>query len=863
MKFTLAWLKEHLDTDRALGEITDKLTMIGLEVERVEDMGKQLAPFTIARVVEAKQHPNADRLRVCMVDTGAGEPVQVVCGAPNARTGMKGVFVPPGAYIPGKDMTLQVGTIRGVESRGMLVSEFELRISDDHEGIIDLPDDAPVGESYAHYAGLDDPVIEINLTPNRPDCAGVHGIARDLAAADMGKFKDTAIKPVKGEFPCPVAVKIEAPELCPAFALRLVRGVKNGPSPAWLQKRLTAIGLRPINALVDITNFITYDRGRPLHVFDAAKVRGNLTVRRAQNGEKLLALDGKTYTLDDSVCVIADQDGVESLAGIMGGEKTGCSETTTDVLIESALWNEINIAQTGRKLGINSDARYRFERGVDPAFMMRGLELATQMVLDLCGGTPSEITATGPIVTLVRPAETLPVREQPSWLKWARKWAPRWLHKWLITPIFALFYNQYWSVPVSSAASSTYQVRSPEKVINFPLSEVERLSGLTVSLPDMRRVLERLGFTVAGRSERVKIAVPSWRPDVEGKADIVEEVVRIFGVDRVPSTPFDRGGAPRKPVLTPIQLRVRKAKRALAARNLVEAVTWSFISKAHAELFGGGKPELALANPIAADLSDMRPSLIPGLIAAAQKNADRSFPDAALFEVGQIFRGDAPADQFTAAAGVRRALAKPSGIGRHWTKHDAEVDAFDAKADALTVLTAAGAPAQALQVVPGGPPWFHPGRCGTIQIGPQNVLGHFGELHPGALEKLDAEGPLVGFEVILERIPEPKAKATRAKPALELSPFQPVERDFAFVVERSVKAADIVRAAQSADRKLITGITVFDVYEGKGIEPGKKSIAIAVTIQPRDKTMTDAEIEALAAKIVAEVGKRTGGVLRE
>ena len=383
MKFTLAWLKEHLDTDHALGEITDKLTMIGLEVERVEDMGKQLAPFTIARVVEAKQHPNADRLRVCMVDTGAGDPVQVVCGAPNARTGMKGVFVPPGAYIPGKDMTLQVGTIRGVESRGMLVSEFELKISDDHEGIIDLPDDAPVGASYAHYAGLDDPVIEINLTPNRPDCAGVHGIARDLAAADMGKFKDTAIKPVKGEFPCPVAVKIDAPELCPAFALRLVRGVKNGPSPAWLQKRLTAIGLRPINALVDITNFITYDRGRPLHVFDAAKVRGNLTVRRAQNGEKLLALDGKTYTLDDSVCVIADEDGVESLAGIMGGEKTGCSETTTDVLIESALWNEINIAQNGRKLGINSDARYRFERGVDPAFMLPGLEMATRMVLEL------------------------------------------------------------------------------------------------------------------------------------------------------------------------------------------------------------------------------------------------------------------------------------------------------------------------------------------------------------------------------------------------------------------------------------------------------------------------------------------------
>src|ERR1700683_3202413 len=507
MKFTLGWLKQHLDADRPLGEILDKLTMIGLEVERVEDRGKTLAPFVIAGVVEAKQHPNADRLRVCMVDTGAGDPIQVVCGAPNARAGMKGVFVPPGAYIPGKDMTLQVGTIRGVESRGMLVSEFELQLSDNHDGIIDLPDDAPVGESFAKFAGLDDPVIEINLTPNRPDCAGVHGIARDLAAADMGKFKDAGIKPIKGEFPCPVAVKIGSPELCPGFALRLVRGVKNGASPDWLQKRLIAIGLRPINALVDITNFITYDRGRPLHVFDAAKVRGNLTVRRAQNGEELLALDGKTYALDDSVCVIADEDGVESLAGIMGGEKTGCSETTTDVLIESALWNEINIAQTGRKLGLNSDARYRFERGVDPAFMLPGLELATKMVLDLCGGTPSQVTVAG-------------------------------------------------------------DAEAPERVIDFPLSEIKRLTGLSVPLPEMRRVLERLGFFVAGQGERVKVAVPSWRPDMQGKADVVEEVVRILGVDRVPPTTFDRGEAPRKPVLTAIQKRTRKAKRALAACNL-------------------------------------------------------------------------------------------------------------------------------------------------------------------------------------------------------------------------------------------------------------------------------------------------------
>jgi phenylalanyl-tRNA synthetase beta chain len=801
MKFTFAWLKEHLETDRPLGDIADKLTMIGLEVEHIEDKGKELAPFLIARVVEAKQHPNADRLRVCMVDTGDGKPIQVVCGAPNARTGMTGVFVPPGAYIPGKDMTLSVGTIRGVESRGMLVSEFELKISDNHEGIIELPEDAPIGANYAQWAGLDDPVIEINLTPNRPDCTGVHGIARDLAAAEMGKFKDAAIKPIKGEFACPVAVKIESPDLCPAFALRLVRGVKNGPSPQWLQKRLIAIGLRPINALVDITNFMTYDRARPLHVFDAAKVRGSLTVRHAQDGETLLALDGKTYKLDNNVCVIADQEGVESLSGIMGGEKTGCSETTTDVLIESALWNPANIAQTGRKLGINSEARYRFERGVDPAFTLPGLELATKMVIELCGGTPSEITVVG----------------------------------------------------------STH---ADERIIDFPLSETKRLAGLSVALPELRRVLERLGFFAAGQGERLKVAVPSWRPDVHGKADVVEEIVRILGVDRVPLTPFERGDAPRKPVLTPIQLRTRKAKRALATRNLVEAVTWSFIDKKQAELFGGGKPELALANPIASDLSDMRPSLIPGLIAAAQRNADRGFADSALFEVGQIFRGDQPSDQFIAAAGVRRALAKPSGIGRHWSAKNGEVDAFDAKADVLAALIAAGAPPQALQVVPGGPAWFHPGRCGTIQIGPQNVLGHFGELHPSALEALDVEGPLVAFEVILERIPEPKAKATRAKAALDLSAFQPVERDFAFVVERGVKAADLVRAAAGVDRKLITGVTVFDVYEGIGIAPDKKSIAIAVTIQPRERTMTDAEIEALAAKIVAEVGKRTGGVLR-
>ena len=803
MKFTLPWLKDHLETDASLGEIVDKLTMIGLEVENVEDKADLLKPFVIASVISAEKHPNADRLKVCMVDIGDGNPIQVVCGAPNARTGMKGVFSAPGTFIPGKNITLTVGTIRGVESRGMLCSAAELMISDDHEGVIDLPADAPVGKSYVEWAGASEPVIEINLTPNRPDCTGVSGIARDLGATSIGTYNDKIPKPAKSSFPCPVKVTLDfgkMPSLCPAFGLRLVRGVKNGPSPDWLQKQLTAIGLRPINALVDITNFITFDRGRPLHVFDADKVHGNLAVRRAKNGEKLLALDGKTYTLDEAVCVIADEKGVESLSGIMGGEATGCSETTTNVLVESALWDEFNIAQTGRKLGINSDARYRFERGVDPAFMLPGLELATQMVLDLCGGEASEIIVAG----------------DPT---------PK------------------------------------EKIIDFPLSELPRLTGLKLPLADLRRVLEKLGFFTAGQGERVKVAVPSWRPDIHGRADIVEELVRIVGVDRVPSTRFAREQA-RKPVLTAIQNRTRKAKRALAARGLLEAVTWSFVSKREAELFGGGGPELALANPIAAELSDMRPSLIPGLIMAAQRNADRAFPDTAVFEVGQIFKGDKPADQLTAASGLRRGLARPSGSGRHWSDKSGPVDVFDVKADAFAVLAASGTPMQALQVVPGGPAWFHPGRSGTIQIGPQNVLGHFGELHPRAVAGLKAEGPLVAFEVILEKIPEPKARPTRARPLLDVSPFQPVERDFAFVVDSSVKAADIVRTAQNADKKLISNVVVFDVYEGKGIDPGKKSIAIAVTIQPREKTMTDAEIEALASKIVAEVTKRTGGVLR-
>jgi phenylalanyl-tRNA synthetase beta chain len=536
-------------------------------------------------------------------------------------------------------------------------------------------------------------------------------------------------------------------------------------------------------------------------VFDAAKVKGHLTVRRARKGEKLTALDGRTYELDETMCVIADEKGVESLSGIMGGEQTGCSDSTTDVLVESALWEPINIAQTGRKLGINSDARARFERGVDPAFTLPGLELATKLILEMCGGEPSEIVLAG-------------------------------------------------SIPDTT------------RTIKFPLSEVGRLTGLEVTAAESNRILVSLGFGVSPKGDLIEVVPPSWRGDVEGKADLVEEIVRIHGVDRVPSVPLERGPDARKPVLTVMQKRTRAAKRALAAHGLIEAVTWSFISKAQAELFGGGKAELALANPIAAELSDMRPSLIPGLALAAQKNADRGYPDVALFEVGQIFMGDRPEDQLIAASVVRRGAAKTSGSGRHWSGSSGPVDAFDAKGDALAVLAAAGAPVDKLQIVPGGPAWLHPGRSGTIQLGPKSVLGIFGELHPAALEALDIEGPIAICEVILDRLPEPKARPTRIKPKLELSLFQPVSRDFAFIVERKVLAAELVRAAQNADRALISAVEVFDLYEGKGIGEGKKSIAIAVTIQPREKTLTDAEIDAIAAKIVAEVIKRTGAALR-
>jgi phenylalanyl-tRNA synthetase beta chain len=806
MKFTLSWLKDHLDTTASFDEIVDTLTRIGLEVEGVEDKAKTLAPYKVAYVVSAEQHPNADRLRVCMVDTGEGAPIQVVCGAPNARTGMKSVFAPPGTYIPGKNITLGVGTIRGVESKGMLCSGSELEISDDHDGIIDLPADAPVGQAYAAYAGLDDPVIEINLTPNRPDCTSIHGIARDLAAAGLGTLKGGEVPSVVAKGACPVSVTLDFAagdeNLCPIFALRLVRGVKNGPSPEWMQRRLLAIGLRPINALVDITNYITFDRGRPLHVFDARKVRGNLTVRRAKDGEEVGALDGRTYKLDAGTVVIADESGVESIAGIMGGEHSGSDEATTDVLIESALWDPLNIAQSGRKLGIITDARYRFERGIDPAFTLPGLDLATRMVIDLCGGEASEAVVAG-------------------------------------------------------------RVPENNRTIAFPWSEVPRLSGLDVQPDESEQILKKLGFGVQGSGERVNVTPPSWRPDIDDKADLVEEVIRIAGVDRIEPKPLPRlENTVAKPILTLIQKRTRLARRSLAVRGLVEAVTWSFISKDEANLFGGGDPRLALANPIASDLSDMRPSLLPGLLKAAQRNADRGYGDVALFEVGQTFASDEPEGQSIKAAAVRRGMARAEGVGRHWNGGAQSVDVFDAKADVLALLATLGIPAGGLQIVAGGPAWFHPGRSGTLQFGPKNVVGAFGEIHPKVLKALDLKGPLVAFELNLNALPPPKAKPTKMKPKLTLPEFQPLTRDFAFVVGRDVAAGDIVKAAQGAERQLIVGVDVFDIYAGTGIDPDKKSVAIAVTLQPTEKTLTDVEIEAVSAKIVSEVAKKTGAVLR-
>jgi len=797
MKFTLSWLKEHLDTDADAAVIADKLTSIGLEVESVEDSGARLKDFIVARVISAEKHPNADKLKLCMVDDGSGAPIQVVCGAPNAHTGMKGVFARPGVVIPVDNEVLKVGTIRGVESRGMLCSGRELLLSDDHDGIIELPADAEVGGPAAAALGLNDPVIDVAITPNRGDCTSVYGIARDLAAAGLGKLKTPPVKPVAGKYPSPKKIALnftlETASACPLFAGRMVRGVKNGPSPKWVQDRLKAIGLRPISALVDVSNLVAHDRGRPLHVFDADKLIGNMQARLARDGEKLLALDGKTYTLDSEICVVADDAAARGIGGVMGGEETGCSDTTTNVFIESATFDPARVAATGRKLQLQSDARYRMERGVDPTFVVPGLELATQLILDWCGGEASE-----PVV-----AGALP---------------------------------------------------KAHHAIEFSPDAVKRLGGLDVPKAEIVRILTNLGFTVT-EGAVLNVTPPSWRSDVDGSADLVEEVVRIYGLEHVPSAAMTRPHAIARPVLTPAQRRGRIARRTLAARGFNETISFSFIPRAHAVLFGGGDDARQLENPIAADLDAMRPSLLPSLLAAAKRNAARGLADHMLFEIGAAFQSGMPGDQQTVAAGIRVG----NGL-RSWTKATRGADAFDVKADVLAVLEAAmGAPMSA-PVKAGAAAWYHPGRSGTLALGPK-LLATFGELHPKMLAEFGLKVPVAGFEIVLDAVPEPKSKG-KARTAYSPSPYQAVERDFAFVVDTTVTAEEIVRAAKAAERGLIETVSVFDVYEGMGVPDGKKSLAIAVRLQPKDKTLTDAEIEAIGQKIVTEVAKATGASLR-
>jgi len=806
MKFTIDWLKEHLETDASVSEIVETLTMTGTEVEAVEDQAEQLKDFTIARVISAEKHPNADRLKVCMVDTGSGEPVKVVCGAPNAKTGMKGVFAAAGTYIPGTDFTLQKGVIRGEESNGMLCSERELMLSNDHEGIIELPADAPVGKRYADYAGLNGVVIEVEITPNRGDCAGVFGIARELAAAGLGELKDPAIPAVPataGPTTIPVELRFgeNEPEACKMFIGRLIKNVSNGPSPEWLQARLRAIGLRPINALADITNYISFDRARPLHVYDADKLSGAIHARMGKKGEKFDGLDDKPHEVDETMCVIADDNGVLGLGGIMGGIASSCTAETRNVLIECAWFDPQIIATTGRKTGIVSDARYRFERNVDPAFIRPGMEMATKMVVDFCGGEVCELAVAG-------------------------------------------------------------ELYADEKIIDFPLSEIKRLTGLEVSYPEVKAVLNRLGFWLAGSGEVIKVAVPSWRPDVTIKADVVEEVMRIVGVDKVPVDPLPALSGVAQKTLTPIQNRRRIARRALAARGLVEAITWSFVSADQAEKFGGGTPELKLANPIASDLTDMRPSLLPGLLAAAVRNSNRSLSDQSLFEVGQVFKSDTPDGQRNFASAIRTGTAGFLGAGRHWQGAANKVDVFAAKEDMGEVLFALGVDINKAQLVVEPALWAHPGRGGRIQMGPKNILGWFGELHPIMVADLGLSGPVVAFEIDLDAIPAPRPKTSKAKPGLKLSDLMPLKRDFAFVVDSDVPGAKMQKAAQSADKSLISKVSIFDVFEGAHVEAGKKSVGLEVTLQPRNKTLTEEEIEAVSASIVAAVKKATGGELR-
>ncbi len=792
MKFTLSWLKEHLDTNASIEEITTKLTALGLELESVEDKAASFAPFKVAYVEKAEKHPDADRLKVLIVDTGS-EKLQVVCGAPNARQGMKGVFAPDGSFIPGTGITLKKGVIRGQESNGMMVSEREMGLSDDHDGIIEVPADTPLQTPFAELYGLNDVVIDIAVTPDRADCAGILGVARDLAAAGIGTLKEKDASPVKGAFKNPVSVKIDAADACPVFLGRYIRGVKNGASPAELQNKLKAIGLRPISRLVDVTNFFSIDSCRPLHVFDAKKLKGNITVRAAKKGETLEALNDKTYTLDDGMTVVCDESGVIGLGGVMGGTGTAVDDGTVDVYLECAYFDPYRTAKTGRALDIISDARYRFERGIDPAFTIAGMELATKMIVDLCGGEASDVFVAGSV---------------PDWKR---------------------------SYP-------------------FDPAYTEKLSGVAVDEKKQIDILKSLGFTFEGKNA----VPPSWRADVQGKADLVEEVIRVIGFDSIPTLPVHADGAVSGAAETENCARSRKARSALAARGLYECVTWSFMDAETARLFGSNdNPALALTNPISSELTQMRPSILPNLIRAAQKNMDRGYANAALFEVGPAFQSAKVDGQATVAAGIRHVAVGT----RHWEGAQAHraVDAMDAKADAMAALAAAGAPVGNLQVSRDAPDYYHPGRSGSLRLG-KNVLAYFGEMHPGVLEDMDVKGPVAAFEAFLNNTPEMKKKTT-GKPLLVLSPFQPVNRDFAFLVDDAVEAENIIRAARSPD-KMIERVEIFDVYKGKGVEEGKKSIAVNVTIQPKDKTLSDAEIEGISKKIVEAVIAKCGAALR-
>lgn len=805
MKFTLNWLKDHLETDAPLEDILEALTDLGLEVEGVEDPADKLGAFRICRVIEAKQHPDADRLRLCRVETwpngpdAASEEVQVVCGAPNARTGLVGVFAPVGTHVPGTGVDLKPGVIRGVESNGMLCSERELELSDDHDGIIDLPEDAPMGVRFIDYRGANDPVIEIAITPNRPDALGILGIARDLAARGLGVLKPAKTAEIKGTFKSPVGVTIDADvqeKACPVFTGRVIRGVKNGPSPQWLQDRLKAIGLRPISTLVDITNFFTFDQNRPLHVFDVDKMDGDLRVHWAEAGTSLTALDDKDYTLAADMMAISDANGAESIAGVMGGLATGCTEETTSVFVESAYWDPVTIASTGRRLKINSDARYRFERGVDPAFTPVGLDLAVQMILELCGGEASEMVVAGDV---------------------------------------------------------------PDRGVSYKLdpSRVSSLVGMDIPEARQIEILTSLGFTFDG----MDVTPPTWRPDVKGSADLVEEIARVESLTKLKGKPLSREDVGvMRPVLTPLQKREAAARRTIAALGYNECVTYSFIDEASARMFGGGGDDTRLANPISSEMSHMRPALMPGLLQAAARNQARGFGDLALFELGQAFHGGEPGEQHVLASGLlvgQTGPRDPHGARR-------SVDLYDAKADAEAVLSAIGAPAK-LMIGRGVEDWWHPGRSGKLSLGPKNILAVFGEIHPKVLKAMDVKGPAVGFTVWIENVPFPKAR-TATRPALYISDLQAVERDFAFVVDESVAAQDLVNAAKGADKALIEAATVFDSFTGEKavaqMGEGKKSIAISVRLQPRDQTLTDKDIEAVSAKIVEKVAKATGGKLR-